>query len=192
MCSQSINTFTKHFVNENSIHPPWLNKHKLIEFGMGCFWGAEQKFWQAEGVYVTAVGYSAGKTKNPSYESVCSENTGYAETVRVVYDVELVTLQELLKLFWESHNPTQGMRQGHDLGSQYRSIIVTNSNDQFLIAEASRISYQKALNAKGYGTITTEIINNANFYYAEDYHQQYLAKNIGGYCGLGGTGVSFP
>jgi peptide-methionine (S)-S-oxide reductase len=161
-------------------------------FGVGCFWGAERKFWQVDGVYTTAVGYAGGFTPNPTYEEVCSGRTGHAEVVLVVFDPTKVDYDTLLKVFWESHDPTQGMRQGNDVGTQYRSVILTNSDEQRTKAEASRRAYQQMLTKAGYGEITTEIEAAGPFYYAEDYHQQYLARNPNGYCGLGGTGVSCP
>jgi len=161
-------------------------------FGLGCFWGAERRFWQREGVYVTAVGYAGGLTPNPTYEEVCTGLTGHAEVVRVVYDTQVVSYEDLLKLFWESHNPTQGMRQGNDIGTQYRSVIFAYSEAQKALALASKESYQKALAEAGFGPITTEILDAPTFFYAEAYHQQYLAKNPRGYCGLGGTGVACP
>ena len=161
-------------------------------FGLGCFWGAERCFWQLPGVYTTAVGYQGGPTPNPSYEEVCSGRTGHTEAVMVVYDPKKVSYQQLLKTFWESHDPTQGMRQGNDVGTQYRSAIYWTTPEQRGLAEASRAAYEKALNGAGHGAITTEIREAQPFYYAEDYHQQYLAKNPGGYCGLGGTGVRCP
>jgi peptide-methionine (S)-S-oxide reductase len=159
---------------------------------MGCFWGAERIFWQADGVYTTAVGYAGGTTPNPTYEEVCSGRTGHAEVVLVAFQTATTSFQEMLKLFWEGHDPTQGMRQGNDVGSQYRSAILWRDDAQRLAAEASQSSYQEMLLKAGHGTITTEIAPAGEFYYAEDYHQQYLAKNPGGYCGLGGTGVSCP
>ena len=182
----------KHYVNGNAIQPPFPGHLKQIIFGMGCFWGAERKFWQLEGVYTTAVGYAAGHTPNPSYQEVCTGLTGHNEVVLVVYDPEKVSLQQLLKTFWESHDPTQGMRQGNDRGTQYRSGIYVFDEEQRKAAERSRKSYQLVLEKNGYGQITTEILDAPEFYYAEDYHQQYLAKNPNGYCGLGGTGVSCP
>jgi peptide-methionine (S)-S-oxide reductase len=182
----------KHFVNGNPLEGPFPEKIELAMFGLGCFWGAERKFWQLDGVYSTAVGYAAGYTKNPTYQEVCSGMTGHNEVVLVAYDPEQVSYETLLKVFWESHNPTQGMRQGNDTGTQYRSGIYTYNDAQKQLAEASRQAYEKALVAKGYDQITTEIIDAPEFYYAEDYHQQYLAKNPGGYCGLGGTGVACP
>jgi len=161
-------------------------------FAMGCFWGAERVFWQADGVYSTAVGYAAGFTPNPTYQEVCSGHTGHTEAVLVVFDPAVISYEELLKLFWENHDPTQGMRQGNDIGTQYRSGIYTFSDEQLAAAKASRDVYQEVLRAAGYGDITTEIRTAPTFYYAEDYHQQYLAKNPGGYCGLGGTGLSCP
>ncbi len=182
----------KHHVNGNPLVPPFPAGMELALFGMGCFWGAERKFWQLEGVYSTAVGYAAGSTPNPTYQEVCSGLTGHNEVVRVVFDPAVVSYEQLLKTFWESHNPTQGMRQGNDVGTQYRSGIYTYSDTQRQLAEASQTAYQKALGAAGYGAITTEILAAPEFYYAEAYHQQYLAKNPGGYCGLGGTNVSCP
>ncbi|NEQ31875.1 MAG: peptide-methionine (S)-S-oxide reductase MsrA [Leptolyngbya sp. SIO4C5] len=182
----------KHFVNGNRLTPPYPDGLKTALFGLGCFWGAERKFWQLDGVYSTAVGYAAGHTPNPTYREVCSGMTGHNEVVKVVYDPEKISYEELLKVFWESHNPTQGMRQGNDVGTQYRSGIYVYSEEQRQQAEASRAAYQQALKQSGYGDITTEIIEAPEFYYAEDYHQQYLAKNPGGYCGLGGTNVACP
>ena len=161
-------------------------------FGMGCFWGAERKFWQLPGVYTTAVGYAAGHTPNPTYREVCSGMTGHTEAVLVVFDPNVIRYDDLLKAFWEDHDPTQGMRQGNDVGTQYRSGIYYDDDEQRRAAEASRDAYQQQLSAAGYGAITTEILPAPEFYYAEDYHQQYLAKNPNGYCGLGGTGVSCP
>ncbi|MBF2097491.1 MAG: peptide-methionine (S)-S-oxide reductase MsrA [Gloeomargaritaceae cyanobacterium C42_A2020_066] len=182
----------KHYVNGNPLQPPYPTGMELALFGLGCFWGAERKFWQTPGVYVTAVGYAAGLTPNPTYEEVCSGRTGHNEVVRVVFDPQQVSYETLLKVFWESHNPTQGMRQGNDVGTQYRSGIYTYSERQQQAAEASRHAYQAALIAAGHAEITTEILPAPEFYYAEGYHQQYLAKNPGGYCGLGGTGVTCP
>ena len=181
-----------HFVNQNGLQPPWPDGHEVAVFGLGCFWGAERKFWQLDGVYSTQVGYTAGYTKNPTYEEVCSNQTGHNEVVRVVYDPARISYDALLKVFWESHDPTQGMRQGNDTGTQYRSGIYTTSDAQRAAAEASRAAYQAELKTAGHGEITTEIEPAGDFYYAETYHQQYLAKNPGGYCGLGGTGVSCP
>ncbi len=182
----------KHHVNGNPLKPPFPEGMDSVVFGMGCFWGAERKFWQLDGVYTTAVGYAAGSTPNPTYKEVCSGMTGHNEVVLVVYDPKKVSYEQLLKTFWESHNPTQGMRQGNDSGTQYRSGIYTYSDAQKKQAEASLDSYQEALKSAGYGDITTEILDAPEFYYAEDYHQQYLAKNPNGYCGLGGTNVSCP
>jgi peptide-methionine (S)-S-oxide reductase len=165
---------------------------EMAMFGMGCFWGAERVFWQQEGVYSTAVGYAGGYTPNPNYREVCTGKTGHNEVVRVVYDPKVISYAQLLKIFWENHNPTQGMRQGNDVGTQYRSGIYTYSPEQKQLAEASKEAYQQELSKAGYGNITTEILDAPEFYYAEDYHQQYLAKNPGGYCGLGGTNVSCP
>ena len=182
----------KHYVNGNSLQPPFPTGMEQAIFGLGCFWGAERKFWQQEGVYSTAVGYAAGVTPNPDYQEVCSGMTGHNEVVLVVFDPQVVSYSTLLKLFWESHNPTQGMRQGNDAGTQYRSGIYYYSPEQKQLAEASRNAYQTQLSTAGMGQITTEIIPAPEFYYAEDYHQQYLAKNPNGYCGLGGTKVAFP
>ncbi|MBI2059396.1 MAG: peptide-methionine (S)-S-oxide reductase MsrA [Nitrospirae bacterium] len=180
---------SRHYVNGNPLSPPFPGK-ELAMFGMGCFWGAEKKYWSAPGVYSTAVGYAAGHTPNPTYEEICSGRTGHAEVVRVVFDPAAVRYTDLLKIFWESHDPTQGMRQGNDVGTQYRSGIYAYSPEQKRPAEASRDDFQRALKTAGYGAITTEILSAPQFYYAEDYHQQYLAKNPMGYCGLGGTGVT--
>ncbi len=182
----------KHFANGNRIVPPFPAGLELAQFGLGCFWGAERIFWQTPGVYSTAVGYAGGDTPNPTYEEVCSGFTNHTEAVLVVFDPKRVSYDALLKVFWEGHDPTQGMRQGNDRGSQYRSAIYTTSDAQMRAALASRDAFQSALAAKGYGKITTEMKPAGEFYYAEDYHQQYLAKNPGGYCGLGGTGVSCP
>ncbi|MCL1465026.1 peptide-methionine (S)-S-oxide reductase MsrA [Argonema galeatum] len=183
---------SKHYVNGNPLKPPFPAGMETAMFGMGCFWGAERKFWQLEGVYTTAVGYAAGVTPNPTYQEVCSGMTGHNEVFLVVFDPKVISYEQLLKAFWESHNPTQGMRQGNDAGTQYRSGIYVYSQNQKKQAEASRDAYQQALKASNYGEITTEIIDAPEFYYAEGYHQQYLAKNPGGYCGLGGTKVCFP
>lgn len=180
-----------HFVNGRPLAPPYPDGLEVAEFGLGCFWGAERRFWQAPGVWVTAVGYSGGFTPNPDYKEVCSGRTGHTEVVRVVFDPRELGYAELLRIFWESHDPTQGMRQGGDIGTQYRSAIYTTSEAQRVQAEASRAAYQQALAAAGRGEITTEIRPAPQFYFAEDYHQQYLAKNPGGYCGLGGCGVPF-
>lgn len=182
----------KHFVNGNSLKPPYPDGFEVALFGLGCFWGAERKFWQQNGVFSTAVGYAAGSTPNPTYQEVCSGRTGHNEVVQVVFDPTVISYEKLLKVFWESHNPTQGMKQGNDTGTQYRSGIYAYSQAQRQLAETSRTAYQQALNASGYGEITTEIIDAPEFYYAEGYHQQYLAKNPGGYCGLGGTNVACP
>jgi peptide-methionine (S)-S-oxide reductase len=181
----------RHFVNGNRLEPPFPEGLKLALFGLGCFWGAERKFWSLTGVYSTSVGYAAGQTPNPTYEEVCTGRTGHSEVVRVVFDPARVGYDELLKVFWESHDPTQGMRQGNDIGTQYRSGIYVVDEAQREHAERSRDAYQARLAAAGMGTITTEILPAPEFYYAEDYHQQYLAKNPGGYCGLGGCGVAF-
>ncbi|HRK17967.1 MAG TPA: peptide-methionine (S)-S-oxide reductase MsrA [Hyphomicrobiaceae bacterium] len=188
-----IPTARTHFVNGNPLAAPYPEGMEMAMFGLGCFWGAERKFWQLEdGIFVTAVGYAAGLTPNPTYEEVCSGQTGHNEVVRVVFDPRIVTYDTLLKTFWESHDPTQGMRQGNDIGTQYRSGIYTYSDKQKAAAEASRLAYGRVLAANGFGPVTTEIIDAPGFYFAEDYHQQYLAKNPGGYCGLGGTGLSCP
>jgi len=181
-----------HYVNGNPLRGPFASHLRQAMFGMGCFWGVERKFWQLEGVFTTAAGYAAGVTPNPTYHEVCSGQTGHNEVVLVVYDPALVSYEQLLQLFWEGHDPTQGMRQGNDLGTQYRSGIYTYGEEQQTAAEASRDAYQRALEQAGYGPITTELLPAPDFYYAEDYHQQYLAKNPGGYCGLGGTGVNCP
>ena len=181
-----------HFVNGNRIVPPFPDGLALAQFGMGCFWGAERVFWQTPGVYSTAVGYAGGLTPNPTYREVCSGMTGHTEAVLVVFDPKTTTYEALLKVFWENHDPTQGMRQGNDVGTQYRSAIYTFTPDQQRAAEASRAAYQERLDAAHYGPITTEILDAPTFYYAEDYHQQYLEKNPDGYCGIGGTGVSCP
>ena len=181
-----------HFVNGNSILPPFPQGLQKAMFGMGCFWGAERRFWSLSGIYSTAVGYSAGLTLNPTYEEVCTGMTGHNEVVLVVYDPEKIGYLTLLSTFWESHNPTEGMRQGNDVGTQYRSGIYTFDKEQMALAEATREHYQHALGQVTSAPITTEIIQASPFYYAEDYHQQYLAKNPGGYCGLGGTGVCYP
>jgi peptide-methionine (S)-S-oxide reductase len=188
-----IPTATRHFVNGNPLTPPYPAGLEQAVFGLGCFWGAERKFWElGDGVYVTAAGYAGGHTKNPTYEEVCSGRTGHTEVVLVVFDPAKISYERLLKTFWENHNPTQGMRQGNDVGTQYRSAIYTSNDAQAAAAAASKAAYQKALAAKGLGTITTEVEPAGPFYFAEDYHQQYLAKNPAGYCGLGGTGVSCP
>jgi peptide-methionine (S)-S-oxide reductase len=188
-----IPTATRHFVNGHPLQPPYPTGLAQAVFGLGCFWGAERKFWElGDGISVTAVGYAGGHTKNPTYEEVCSGRTGHTEVVLVVFDPAKVSYETLLKTFWENHNPTQGMRQGNDVGTQYRSAIYTFGDAQRDAAVSSKAAYQKALATKGLGTITTEIAPAGEFYFAEDYHQQYLAKNPAGYCGLGGTGVSCP
>jgi peptide-methionine (S)-S-oxide reductase len=181
-----------HLVNDTPLQPPFPDGLETAVLGMGCFWGAERKFWQTDGVYTTAVGYAGGFTPNPTYEEVCSGRTGHAEVVLVVFDPTKVGYEDLLRVFWEGHDPTQGMRQGNDVGTQYRSAIFVTSDVQRKAAEASRDAYQERLTAAGHGQITTEIRDAPTFYYAEDYHQQYLARNPYGYCGLGGTGVSCP
>lgn len=190
--TQSIPVPPHHYVNGNPLKPPYPDGLEMAMFGLGCFWGAERAFWKQNGVFTTAVGYSAGITPNPTYEEVCTGLTGHNEVVRVVFDPKVISYEALLKVFWESHNPTLGMRQGNDVGTQYRSGIYAYSEEQRKLAEASRDTYQQALNAAGYGKITTEIIDAPEFYFAESYHQQYLAKNPNGYCGLGGTKVSCP
>ena len=181
-----------HFVNRNRLTPPFPDGMQRAIFGMGCFWGAEKKFWSMPGVYSTAVGYAGGSTPNATYREVCTGMTGHNEVVLVVFDPAVTSYEQLLKAFWENHDPTQGMRQGNDVGTQYRSGIYYFDEAQKRAAERSRDLFQKQLTASGYGPITTEILAAPEFYYAEDYHQQYLAKNPGGYCGLGGTGVSCP
>ena len=181
-----------HFVNGNPLVGPWPEGTEIAVFGMGCFWGAERKFWQADGVYSTAVGYAGGYTPNPTYEEVCSGQTGHTEVVLVVFDTARTSYEQMLKVFWENHDPTQGMRQGNDVGTQYRSAIYAVSQEQFDAALASKALFEERLLAKGYGPITTEIGPADYFFYAEQYHQQYLGKNPNGYCGLGGTGVSCP
>ncbi|GCE60480.1 peptide-methionine (S)-S-oxide reductase MsrA [Microcystis aeruginosa] len=190
--SEKMPVPSTHYVNGHPLQPPFPGGMESAMFGLGCFWGAERKFWQLEGVYSTAVGYAAGITPNPTYQEVCTGMTGHNEVVLVVYDPSVISYEQLLKVFWESHNPTQGMRQGNDTGTQYRSGIYTYSPLQKQLAEKSRSIYQEALNKAGHGQITTEIIDAPEFYYAEVYHQQYLAKNPGGYCGLGGTKVECP
>jgi len=182
----------RHFVSGAPLEGPWPAGLQLATFGMGCFWGAERKFWEQKGVFSTAVGYAGGTTPNPTYREVCSGLTGQNEVVQVVFDPKVVSYEELLKLFWENHDPTQGMRQGNDSGTQYRSAIYTHGAEQQSAAEASRDAYARVLKDEGFGAITTEIRPAPPFYYAEDYHQQYLAKNPDGYCGIGGTGVSCP
>lgn len=187
--AEPLDVPNKHYVNGHVIKPPFPAEMQQVIFGIGCFWGAERKFWQLPGVFSTAVGYSAGFTPNPTYEEVCTGLTGHNEVVLVVFDPNIICFDEILKVFWESHNPTQGMRQGNDRGTQYRSGIYTFNEQQQTRALASKAKYTKALAAAGFGEITTEILPAPKFYYAEDFHQQYLAKNPAGYCGLGGTGV---
>ena len=182
----------RHAVNGNPLKGPWADGLEVALFGLGCFWGAERVFWKLEGVHSTSVGYAAGHTRNPTYHEVCSGQTGHNEVVLVVFDPSVVSYDHILAAFWESHDPTQGMRQGNDVGTQYRSGIYTYSDAQQQRAEASRTAFQERLTAAGYGAITTEVIPAGPYYYAEEYHQQYLHKNPGGYCGLGGTGVSCP
>jgi peptide-methionine (S)-S-oxide reductase len=181
-----------HYVNGHRIMPPFPDGLELAQFGMGCFWGAERKFWELEGVYSTAVGYSGGYTPNPTYEEVCSGRTGHTEAVLVVFDPAVVSYDELLRTFWESHDPTQGMRQGNDVGTQYRSTVYAYGPEQLAAAQASAKAYGEKLAEAGYGEVTTEIAEAPTFFWAEDYHQQYLAKVPNGYCGIGGTGVSCP
>jgi len=183
----------RHFVLDTPLEPPFPEGFETAVFGMGCFWGAERKFWEAQpGVYTTAVGYAGGFTPNPTYEEVCSGRTGHTEAVLVVFDPKVTSYENMLRVFWESHDPTQGMRQGNDMGTQYRSAIYTYGDEQARVADESRKMFQEKLSEKGYGDITSEIRPAPEFWYAEDYHQQYLAKNPNGYCGLGGTGVSCP
>ncbi len=182
----------RHFVNGNPIQPPFADNLREALFGLGCFWGAERRFWQLEGVYTTAVGYAGGYTPNPSYQEVCSGMTGHNEVVKVVFDPNLISYRQLLKVFWEAHDPTQVMRQGNDIGTQYRSAIYTFDEEQRRLASQSRESFQQVLASSGYGDISTEILPAPEFYYAEDHHQQYLAKNPDGYCGLSGLGVCVP
>jgi peptide-methionine (S)-S-oxide reductase len=182
----------EHYVNGHAMKPPFPAGLRTAVFALGCFWGEERKYWETPGVWSTAVGYSGGYTPNPTYEETCTGRTGHAEAVLVVYDPAVVSYEQLLKVFWEAHDPTQGMRQGNDIGSQYRSAIYVGSEEEKALAVASRDAYQKVLEAAGYGQITTEIEPLGPFYYAEPYHQQYLAKNPGGYCGVGGTGLSCP
>jgi peptide-methionine (S)-S-oxide reductase len=187
-----IPTAETHVLSGRPLKGPYPDGMETAQFAMGCFWGVERMFWQVPGVWVTAVGYVAGITPNPTYEETCSGRTGHTEAVLVVYDPKVVTYADLLKVFWEGHDPTQGMRQGNDVGTQYRSGIYAANDAQLAEAEASKLAYQAALSARGYGRITTEIAPAGPFYFAEDYHQQYLAKNPGGYCGVGGTGVTCP
>ena len=189
---QAVTVPESHYVNGHPLKGPFPPGFRKAMFGMGCFWGAERRFWEAEGVYSTAVGYAGGYTPNPSYQEVCTGGTGHNEVVQVIFDPEVISYQGLLKLFWESHNPTQGMRQGNDVGTQYRSGIYTFDEDQQAEALASRQAYDLVLRKAGYSPVTTEVLSAPVMYYAEDYHQQYLAKNPAGYCGLGGTGVSCP
>ncbi len=190
--SNPLPTAELHFINGRALKGPYPDGLEIADFAMGCFWGVERKFWSVPGVWVTAVGYVNGLTPNPTYEEVCSGGTGHTEAVRVVYDPRVVTYEDLLKLFWENHDPTQGMRQGNDIGTQYRSGIYVHNDAQASAAVASLQAYQQALSDKGYGAVTTEIAEAPEFYFAEDYHQQYLAKNPNGYCGIGGTGVTCP
>ena len=190
--AESMPVPAAHDVNGHALTPPFPDGLQTAVFGMGCFWGAERMFWQTPGVYSTAVGYAGGYTPNPTYEEVCSGRTGHTEAVLVVFDPKAISYEQLLKVFWEGHDPTQGMRQGNDVGTQYRSAIYLTSAEQRAEAEASRDAFQENLDAAGYGTITTEIADLDAFFYAEDYHQQYLSKVPNGYCGLGGTGVSCP
>ena len=190
--SSAMDVPDKHFANGHPIKGPFPAGMQQAVFGMGCFWGAERLFWQTKGVYSTAVGYAGGETKNPTYEEVCSGMTNHSEVVLVVFDPKVISYEQLLKVFWEGHDPTQGMRQGNDRGTQYRSVIYAYGDEQLQAARKSKEIFQPALTKKGYGPITTEIRSAPEFYYAEDYHQQYLGKNPGGYCGLGGTGVSCP
>jgi peptide-methionine (S)-S-oxide reductase len=190
--SEAISLSESHLVKHTPLQPPFPDGLETAVFGMGCFWGAERKFWQADGVYTTAVGYAGGITPNPTYQEVCSGRTGHTEAVLVVFDPTLTSYAAMLKVFWESHDPTQGMRQGNDAGTQYRSAIYATSEAQLKAAHESRDMFQERLTSAGLGEITTEIREAPAFYYAEDYHQQYLARNPNGYCGLGGTGVSCP
>jgi peptide-methionine (S)-S-oxide reductase len=190
--SDPISVPGEHFVNGHPLTPPFPTGLEQAVFGMGCFWGAERKFWEAPGVYSTAVGYAGGYTPNPTYREVCSGMTGHTEVVLVVFDPGQTSFDAMLRIFWENHDPTQGMRQGNDAGTQYRSAVYTYSADQKRAADSTRAAFQDRLTAAGFGRITTEIADASAFYYAEDYHQQYLAKNPNGYCGIGGTGVSCP
>jgi len=189
--AEALRVPVRHFVNGNRIVPPFAPNLQEAVFGLGCFWGAERRFWQTEGVNATAVGYAGGYTPNPTYEEVCTGRTGHAEVVRILFDPAAISFEELLRVFWESHDPTQGMRQGNDIGTQYRSVIFTTSDAQLAAAEHSKARYQAALRQAGHGSITTELGPAPAFYYAEEYHQQYLAKNPNGYCGIGGCGVPF-
>ncbi len=190
--ADAIPTSDRHFVNGRAIHPPFPEGIETVLFGLGCFWGAERVFWNIEGVYVTAVGYAGGETPNPTYEEVCSGRTGHSEVVLVAYDPSIVSFDELVKAFFEAHDPTQGMRQGNDVGTQYRSAIYVDGSNERDTAQRAAEMYAEELAGKGYGQVTTEIAAGKPFYYAEAYHQQYLAKNPNGYCGLGGTGVACP
>ncbi|WP_366658453.1 peptide-methionine (S)-S-oxide reductase MsrA [Fodinicurvata sp. EGI_FJ10296] len=190
--AESMPVTAGHFVNGRSLTPPYPDRMAVLDVGMGCFWGAERLYWTVDGVHVTAVGYAGGHTPNPTYEEVCSGMTGHTEAVRIVYDPEVVSDEALMKLFWENHDPTQGMRQGNDTGTQYRSAIYWHTDGQRRAAETTAESFQSMLTAAGLPTITTEMASSSNFYFAEDYHQQYLAKNPRGYCGLAGVGVSCP
>jgi peptide-methionine (S)-S-oxide reductase len=190
--SEAMQVPQRHFVNGHAMVPPYPLGMVTVLLGMGCFWGAERRFWQLEGVYVTAVGYAGGYTPNPTYEEVCSGLTGHNEVVRVVFDPAVVSFNQILKTFWESHDPTQGMRQGNDIGTQYRSGIYVSNERQREAAQESKARYQAVLTEAGYPAITTEILDGPEFYFAEDYHQQYLAKNPHGYCGMGGTGQKYP
>lgn len=190
--AEPIRTDERHFVNGNPLKGPYPEGFQTAVFGMGCFWGVERVFWKTPGVWVTAAGYAGGYTPNPTYEEVCSGRTGHTEVVLVVFDPAAISYDALLKVFWENHDPTQGMRQGNDVGTQYRSAIYWTDEAQKAAAEASRAAYEEALKAKGFGPVTTEILPAPPFYFAEDYHQGYLAKNPGGYCGIGGTGVTCP
>jgi peptide-methionine (S)-S-oxide reductase len=190
--SEALPVPSRHFVKDAPLVAPFPEGTEIADFGLGCFWGAERKFWERPGVVSTAVGYQGGHTPHPNYREVCTGRTGHTEVVRVIYDPSLVSYDELLRVFWENHDPTQGMRQGNDVGTQYRSAIFVHSDEQRQRALASRTAYERALGAHGHGAITTEIMDAPPFYYAEEYHQQYLAKNPGGYCGIGGTGVSCP
>ncbi len=189
--SESMPVPNQHYINGNPLKPPFPKGMEMALFGLGCFWGAERKFWQQDGVYSTSVGYAAGLTPNPTYQEVCTGMTGHNEVVRVVFDPTVISYEQILKVFWESHNPTQGMRQGNDVGTQYRSGIYTYSDEQLAVAKQSQEAYQNALKQAGFDAITTEILPAPEFYYAEAYHQQYLAKNPNGYCGLGGTCVTY-
>ncbi len=190
--AEPITSPGSHVVSGRPLTPPYPDRLEVAEFALGCFWGQERRFWQTPGVWVTAVGYQGGLTPNPTYQEVCTGRTGHAESVRVVFDPDAVSYEQLLKVFWEAHDPTQGMRQGNDVGTQYRSVIFVRGDEQRRAAEASRKAYQALLTAAGYGPITTAIVAAPPFYFAEDHHQQYLARNPAGYCGAGGTGVACP